>query len=152
MRSLPGFVVALWLGAMGFFGFAVAPAAFATLGREAAGRFVSVIFPRYYSLGVLLALLALAGLVARGLLRGWREWDWVPVGLVGVMLAATLYALVVVLPAAEAARAAMRQGGTDAASPESIRFARLHRVSGALNVVVMAAGVAFLAVEVMRRP
>lgn len=152
MRSLPGLAVALWLGAMAFFGFLVAPAAFATLEREAAGRFVNVIFPRYYMAGVVLGLAALAALLARGVLRGWRTWDWLPVGLVALMLALTLYARVVVLPAAHAAREAMRQAGAGVASAESLRFARLHRVSGILNVTVMIAGVVFLAAEAMRRP
>ena len=151
MRSAPIVFVALWLGAMGFFAFAVAPAAFTTLERDAAGRFVSVVFPRYYLTGTVLGLLALAGLVARVLLRGGRRWDWLPLVLLGIMLALTLYARVVVLPAAEAARAAMRQVGGGHGSAETLRFAKLHRISGALNVVVMAAGVDFLAVEVMRR-
>ena len=69
MRCLPGVVIALWLGAMGFFGFVVAPAAFSTLERGAAGRFVGVIFPRYYLVGALLGSLALVGLLARSLAR-----------------------------------------------------------------------------------
>jgi len=150
MRSVATVFVALWLGAMGFFAFAVAPAAFTTLERGAAGRFVSVMFPRYYLTGIVLGLLALVGLAARALLRGGRQWDWLSLALVVVMLALTVYARVVVLPAAEAARAAMHQAG-EAGSAESQRFAQLHRLSSALNVVVMAAGVAFLAVEVMRR-
>ncbi|HYB41467.1 MAG TPA: DUF4149 domain-containing protein [Candidatus Methylomirabilis sp.] len=152
MRSLPGLAVALWLGAMGFFGFFVAPAAFATLEREAAGRFVNAIFPRYYLVGAALGLLALASVLARGALKGWRGRDWVAVGLVGVMLALTLYARIVVLPAAHAAREAMRGAETGAGQAESLRFARLHRVAGALNVAVMIAGVTFLTMEVTRRP
>ena len=34
----------------------------------------------------------------------WRGWDWLPMGLVLLMLALTLYAGAVVLPAAHAAR------------------------------------------------
>ena len=92
MRSLPGLAVSLWLGAMAFFAFFVAPAAFATLEREAAGRLVSAMFPRYYQAGVVLGLLALAGCLGRSLLRGWRGLDWLPLGLVTLMLALTLYA------------------------------------------------------------
>ena len=65
MRQLTLAAVAVWLGAMGFFAFIVAPAAFATLDREAAGRFVSVIFPRYYAVGLALGLVALFGLAKR---------------------------------------------------------------------------------------
>src|SRR5262245_66389456 len=42
IRNLPSIAVSLWLGGMGYFAFLVAPAAFATLDREAAGRLVSV--------------------------------------------------------------------------------------------------------------
>jgi uncharacterized membrane protein len=152
MRSLPGLAVALWLGAMAFFAFFVAPAAFATLGREAAGRFVAAVFPRYYQVGVILGLLALAGCAGRGLLRGWRGLDWLPLGLVALMLALTVYAWLVVLPAAHAAREALRRADVDRTSQDALRFARLHRLSGVLNGVVMLAGVAVLVMEVMREP
>jgi len=54
MRQLTLAAVAVWLGAMGFFAFIVAPAAFSALDREAAGRFVSAVFPRYYAVGLAL--------------------------------------------------------------------------------------------------
>jgi len=127
VKQLTVVAMALWLGAMGFFAFVVAPAAFATLEREAAGRLVSVVFPRYYSVGLALGLAALAGLGARWLGGGWRSWDWWPVGLVLLMLGLTLYAGAVVLPAAHAAREAMRQAGIDPAAAAG--FARLHRLS-----------------------
>ena len=149
MRQLTVVAVALWLGAMGFFAFVVAPAAFTTLEREAAGRFVGAVFPRYYAVGLALGLAALAGLGARWLGGGWRGWDWLPVGLVLLMLALTLYAGAVVLPAAHAAREAMRQVGMGAAAAAG--FARLHRLSAALNTIVMVSGVLLLVIELSRR-
>lgn len=149
MRQLTLVAIAIWLGAMGFFAFVIAPAAFATLEREAAGRFVGAVFPRYYAVGLACGLAALAGLGSRWLGGWWRGWDWLPLGLVLLMLALTLYAGAVVLPAAHAAREAMRQEGTDPAAAAG--FARLHRLSGVLNAVVMASGVLLLAVEWSRR-
>ncbi|MBI1727320.1 MAG: DUF4149 domain-containing protein [Candidatus Rokubacteria bacterium] len=149
MRQLTVVAVALWLGAMGFFAFVVAPAAFTTLEREAAGRFVGAVFPRYYAVGLALGLAALAGLGARWLGGGWRGWDWLPVGLVLLMLALTLYAGAVVLPAAHAAREVMRQVGMNAAAAAG--FARLHRLSAALNTIVMVSGVLLLVIELSRR-
>lgn len=133
---------------MGFFAFVVAPAAFTTLEREAAGKFVSAVFPRYYTIGLALGLAALAGLGARWLGGGWRGLDWLPVGLVLLMLALTLYAGAVVLPAAHAARDAMRQAGMDPAAAAA--FARLHRLSGILNAIVMVSGALVLVVEMAR--
>ncbi len=151
---MPAVAVALWLGAMGFFAFFVAPAAFATLGREAAGRFVGAVFPRYYLAGTVLGGLALAGCVGRGGLFGWRGWDWLPLGLVLLMLALHLYGWIGVLPAAHAAREALHQAGpaAGATSPEALQFARLHNLASVLNGVVMLAGVVFLVVEAARRP
>jgi uncharacterized protein DUF4149 len=153
MRLVSAGAVLLWLGVMGFFAGIVAPAAFTTLDREAAGRFVSAVFPRYYALGATLGGLALAALLVRALLGRGRPGDWLPLLLVIVMLAAALYAWLAVLPAAHAAREAMRQaepvGGT--VSAEAIAFARLHRLSGILNGVTMLAGVLFLVVLGVRR-
>ena len=137
---------------MACFAFLVAPAAFATLEREAAGRLVSAIFPRYYQAGVVLGALALAGCLGRSLLRGWRGLDWLPLGLVTLMLALTVYAWLVVLPAAHRAREAMRGTDSRSASQEALRFARLHRVSGVLNGAVMLFGAVVLVMEVTRQP
>ena len=153
MRLLSAGAVLLWLGVMAFFAGIVAPAAFTSLDREAAGRFVSAVFPRYYALGAALGGLALAALVARALLGRGRPGDWLPLVLVVVMLATALYAWLAVLPAAHAAREAMRQAGPvgSAASAEAMAFARLHRLSGILNGVTMLAGVLFLVVLGVRR-
>ena len=149
MKQITVVAIALWLGAMGFFAFVVAPAAFTTLEREAAGKFVGAVFPRYYTMGLALGFAALAGLGARWSGGGWRGLDWLPVGLVLLMLALTLYAGAVVLPAAHAAREAMRQAGMDPAAAAG--FARLHRLSGILNAVVMVSGVLLLVIELSRR-
>ena len=145
MRQLTVVATAFWLGAMGFFAFVVAPAAFSTLERDAAGRFVGAVFPRYYSLG----LAALAGLGARWIGGAWRGFDWLPAGLLLLMLALTLYAGAVVLPAAHAAREAMREAGVNPSAAAA--FARLHRLSGILNAIVMLSGVVVLVVEIGRR-
>src|SRR5262249_25959809 len=120
------------------------------LDREAAGRFVSVVFPRYYLVGVVLGVVALGSCVVSGMTRGWRTADWFSLLLVSLMLALTIYAWAVVLPAAHAARETMR--GQDAGSAAATAFARLHRLSAALNGVVMIAGVVFLVKEVATRP
>src|SRR5262249_56657639 len=103
MRQLTLTAVAVWLGAMGFFAFIAAPAAFGALERDAAGRFVSVVFPRYYGVGLALGLVAAFGLGVRWMGGGWRGLDWTVAGLVLLMLALTLHAGAVVLPADPAA-------------------------------------------------
>ena len=153
MRFLPGAAVVIWLGIMAFFAGVVAPAAFGTLDREAAGRFVSAVFPRYYAVGAALGALALAGLAARVLVGPRRRWDSLSLLLVAVMLAVTLYAWLVVLPAAHRAREALRQSAPapGAVSTETLAFARLHRLSTLLNGTAMLAGVLSLATMGLRR-
>src|SRR5262245_43221469 len=150
MRIVPAVVVSAWVGAMAFFAFLIAPAAFASLDREAAGRFVSVIFPRYYLVGAVLGAVAIAACVVRGLAGGWRTGDTVSLALVTLMLALTLYAWAVVLPAAHRAREGMR--GQDPSGPVATQFSRLHRWSALLNGTVLIAGIVFLAREVLSQP
>jgi Domain of unknown function (DUF4149) len=150
VRTLPSIAVSLWLGAMAFFALVVAPAAFTTLERDTAARFVTTVFPRYYAIGMALGVVALVG-IGGGLQRGARGGDWLALALVLLMLALTAYAWRVVLPAAHAAREAMRQGGGPP-STEALRFARLHRLSSILNVTVMMAGLALLVTQAARRP
>jgi uncharacterized membrane protein len=153
MRLLPAAAVLVWLGIMAFFAAVIAPAAFSTLDREAAGRFVSAVFPRYYAVGAALGALALAGLGLRLAAGPRRPWDGLALLLVAVMLGTTLYAWLVVLPAAHAAREALRQSVTvpGAVSTEALAFARLHRLSGLLNGAVMLAGVLTLVAVGWRR-
>jgi len=151
MRVVPCVVVSLWLGAMAFFAFIVAPAAFGTLEREQAGRLVSAVFPRYYAFSAGLGVIAVMACLARPIATGWRGRDWLPLGLAVAMLGLTLYAWMVILPAAHAARQAARQVGA-ATSAETGRFARLHRISSLLNGLVMIAGAMLLVTEVVRKP
>jgi uncharacterized membrane protein len=152
MRILAAAAIVCWLGVMGFFAAVVAPAAFTTLDREAAGRFVAAVFPRYYAVGAGLGALALLALLTR-LLRDGRAGGWLSLLLVAVMLASTLYAWLVVLPAAHAAREALRQAApaAGAVSTESLAFTRLHRLSSVLNGVSMLAGVLGLVAVGIRR-
>jgi len=149
MRQVTLAAVAVWLGAMGFFAFVVAPAAFSVLDREPAGRFVSAVFPRYYAVGLALGLVALFGVGVRWAGAGWRGLDWVTMGFVLLMLVLTLYAGAVVLPAAHAAREAARAAGADPAAAAG--FARLHRLSSILNVIVMLSGILVVVIETVRR-
>jgi len=80
MRIVAAGAVLGWLAVMVFFAGIVAPAAFASLDREAAGRFVSAVFPRYYLGGTVLGAVALAALVARAAMGRARLWDWLPLG------------------------------------------------------------------------
>lgn len=144
--------VSVWLGAMAFFSIFVAPAAFSVLDRESAGRLVTAVFPRYYLFGLVFGLLALVGVVGRLLRTAGRQAPWGSLALLLLMLGLTLYAIWVLLPASESARATMRAAGVAPGSvaPEARAFARLHRTSVFLNAVTLLAGLALVCLEAIR--
>ena len=103
-------------------------------------------------LGLALALLIAVPLVPGALASGSGiGLARIPVEslLVLLMLALTLYAGAVVLPAAHAAREAARAATGDPAAAMS--FARLHRLSSILNVIVMLSGILVVVIETVRR-
>ena len=137
---------------MGFFAFVVAPAAFTALDREAAGRFVGAVFPGTTWSGR-----------CSGRVRWWPSSPSACAPTAGMvigsaarsvlgMLALTLYAWLAVLPAAQAAKQAMRHASSAGGGVEALSFSRLHRLSTILNGAVMLAGMAFVVLDVARRP
>jgi len=136
-----GFVVgvAVWLGAIVFMSFLVAPAVFRTLPRAEAGQVVGAIFPGYYVLGAACGVLVVAcagGLLWSGAARG----PWLAgTALAATMLAVTLYAGGVVQPRAAALRAEIH--APDPPPTAAADFKRLHAQAMVLNVVVLAGAV-----------
>ena len=130
----------VWVGEIVFFSFVVAPAVFRTFPTEEAGRAVGAIFPTYYRLGYVCGVI----LVGAGLYllaaASMRFWWGVSCGIAAAMLAATLYAGVVIQPRA----AALRPQIHAAAAPASVQeeFARLHRLAVVLNGAVLLGGIA----------
>lgn len=135
MKLLTISSVSIWLGAMIFFSAIVAPQAFSVLDRQSAGLLVGTVFPRYYLFGITLGMLALVGVVGR-FLQG-QEIAWAPLVLLLLMLGISVFTLFVLLPQLEA----LKQPGPPPA------FARLHRVSVALNLATMLAGLTLVVVE-----
>ena len=132
--------LAVWVGAIVFFSFGVAPALFQTLGPLAAGAAVGVVFPRYYGFGMAsgaLALLSAVALAWRG--GGGRRWRLASLA-IAIGLAATVYAGTVVHARARQARETMTPGG-----PPSEEFARAHRLAVRLNGVALLGSLTALA-------
>ncbi len=153
MRQLTIVATTLWLGAMGFFAFVAAPAAFGVLGRESAGRLIAALMPRYHWIGLALGVLALCGIIGRWGRAGAALLDRLPLALVLLMLALTAWSLFVLLPQVDSLRLALPPGRPPealAASPEAARFARLHTLSTLLGLSVMAAGIGVVLLEALR--
>src|SRR5437773_12582167 len=69
LRFVHLLALGLWLGSVVFFSLVAAPGLFGALPRDAAGRAVSAIFPRYYAFGAACGVTALLS----GLLLGARQ-------------------------------------------------------------------------------
>jgi uncharacterized membrane protein len=152
MKTLTVFAIAAWLGMLGFLAVVVAPAAFATLERPVAARFVSTVMPRYHWAALALGLVAIAGLLARRDMAGAVWLGRAPLLLVVLMLALTAASLFLLLPEMEGLRdtaLAARAAGR-AEAPEVTRFGRLHALSSLAGVTVLAAGAVVLVLEAVR--
>jgi hypothetical protein len=121
LRYLLVIAWAAWLGSVVLFSFVVAPTAFGALGREGAAPLMRAIFPRYY----------LAGLVSGGLMllaAFALSADLRLIAPIVIALVLVAYARQVLTPAANQARE----------RHDEERFARVHRLSVQLNLVVLA--------------
>lgn len=146
LQTLLWLALITWLGEVVFLSFVVAPTIFRALPRESAGEVLGALFPAYYAIG---AAAGAVGLVATMLLRRHgegRAW-WTALALmIATMLAATLYAGVVVQPRAGMLRPALH---LPTVAPEVRReFDRLHGEAVALNGAVLLVGLASVAVAV----
>ena len=112
----------VWLGSMLFFSFVAAPRLFTVLEDDAAGRAVNDIFPRYYTFGTALGVVAIVAALFLGADNGFLP-DVPLVGTVAVGVAANVYARWSLVPK-------MERAGDDA-------FAQYHGQSVALNGVAM---------------
>lgn len=134
----------LWVGALVFVSFVVAPAVFGAVPSETAGTVMGAIFPRYYAFTIGVGIVALlAALPLRGAARG-SQWSAI-VGMMVVMLAATTYAGVVVSPRARAIRPALHQEPVDPAL--RAEFDALHRRAVQLNGLVLLLGLGAMGVS-----
>jgi len=133
----------LWVGAVVFVSFVVAPAVFQALPNETAGTVMGQIFPVYYGFTVGVGIVAL-GSALRLRQKAAGAWKLVVVLLV-VMLAATAYAGAVVSPKARALRPVLHQEPVDPAV--RAEFDTLHHRAVQLNGLVLLLGLATVAIS-----
>lgn len=136
-RAIAAALLGAGLGVQLFFSFMVAPAAFALIERGLAVRLMEGLFPGYYGFGLATAALALvfAGYVA---VRERTPLQWGAVVLLAAVVAGTVYAGHVLLPAARAAR--LRAQAAPAWDLAPLEFSRLHRRAVAVNIALFGVG------------
>jgi uncharacterized membrane protein len=133
--TLAAIAAAVWIGAVVFQSFFVAPAAFRSLDADDVKRFLRTIFPRFFRLGVICGLVMVVGLVTASSGGGPVRESWMLVAAAGVAaMAAISLALV---PSINRAR--------DAGEAGARRFKALHGSSVILTLISLGLGIAVLA-------
>src|SRR6516164_4923210 len=153
LRTTEFLCLGLWLGADAFLSFVVAPGAFGTLGRDAAGLLVGYALARLHFAGIFLGVIFLAARLART--RDFGSFT---------TAAATCVVLMVVLTAASQFTVSTRMAqlkkemvsvdNTPEDDPRRVEFNGLHRRSVLFEGVVLLAGLAgiyFLVRETVRK-
>lgn len=137
------FSVSLWIGALVFFSFLVAPAIFKTLPRETAGDLLGHIFPKYYGLGCLCAVLSLGSLAL--LSAQSNAWYEARMMVLAFMTLIIFYSAFVMGPKVRELKTKLRaiKNQPDHAE-QSKTFKRLHGFSMVLNLLVLIAGIVLL--------
>ena len=126
METLSLYVVAATLGAMLFFAVGVAPTVFQALPAEQAGLFLRKLFPRYY-------LSLIIGSMTAGLL--WLGTQPLASGVCLLITVSTLWIRQWLVPHINALRDRELSGDVSAGK----QFARLHRLSVAINMLQLLA-------------
>ncbi len=132
-----------WIGSVIFFSFFVAPSVFKVLERKQAGDVIGNIFPKYYGLGYVCCLLAVATLLMS------------PQGSVGlrlpflvIMAACTFYAGMVINPQARKIKQQLLEQPENKQALE-LQFKSLHGWSVRLNSSVLIFGLGLLWITAM---
>ncbi len=136
----------LWVGGMAFMTFVAAPSIFKVLPREQAGNVVGDIFPKYFTMGYLYCLLAMATAVAVYMKEDY--WNKPKLFILGLMLILTFYDGMLVAPRAHAVRAEMNKMGEETDDRKALwdNFVRIHTQSAMLNLAILALGISVVVV------
>lgn len=133
--------VALWAGGNALFTLVLTPILFRTESRDTAGRIVGILFPGYFRWGLACGAVAL---LCRIMGRGFGQKA--PLVLLIAMLLVTSFQAFYVEPkAAELKRQIVSFETTPKDHPLRREFSRLHGVSAACNLAVLAGGVVLVA-------
>jgi len=129
-----------WLGGMIFFSFIAAPSIFKILPRETAGDVVGDIFPKYWMIGYICSITAVATIMILSFQE--KAYPWARIGLLVLMTALVFYAGKVIGKNAMEVKVQIR-ATEDQTQKEALRFKfkAIHRNSMIMNVVILILGI-----------
>jgi uncharacterized membrane protein len=139
--------LSLWVGGMALFTFVVTPMIFKSYPRDMAGEIVGKLFPSYFSYNLIitaLALILLFMLASDRSNRGYR------LSLLLLIAALLINVFITFKLHPETVAAKQRIASFERLSPESPErkvFAKLHGLSAALNLLLLADGVVLLVIN-----
>ena len=138
--SLYNIAVSCWLGGAALFTFLLTPIIFATYSRDIAGGIVGVLFPGYFRWGLACGAVAF---ICQIFTRG--RFALASLLLIAAMLALAVIQAFVLEPRAVALKQAIVSFETTPADhPLRLQFRKLHGISMAANLAVIAGGVALV--------
>lgn len=129
----------VWVGGMAFFSFIAAPAIFKVLPRETAGEVVGEIFPKYWRMGYICGVSALATILLMSMME--RSYPWIKIGLLTLMCGLSFYSGMAVGAKAAVVKAEIRK--TEEQSKKEMlraKFRSIHKESTILNAGVLLLG------------
>jgi uncharacterized membrane protein len=137
--------LALWLGGMAVFTFVMTPVIFKAYGRDAAGAVVGTMMPVYFRYSLILVAVALAARLAAGQ-AGPGARRLLGSGLLAAALLVSAAHAFVLLPRIEAVKKTVASFETTPKDdPARREFSRLHGLSMAMNLLLVAEGVVLVA-------
>jgi uncharacterized membrane protein len=137
--------LALWVGGMAVFTFVMTPVLFKSYGRDAAGAIVGTMMPVYFRYSVVLVAAALAARLLAGQAAPGARRLLGSALLASALLVSATHAFVL-LPRIEAVKKTVVSfESTPKDDPARREFSRLHGLSMALNLLLLAEGVVLVA-------
>ncbi len=145
LRYVELLALALWVGGMVFFVAIASPAIFRTLGLEAGGKLIRLVFNKYYRLGYACGAAGAGAGWALCVVAGAPRFGPLVPALVSGMIGIFLYMGLILRPQILKVREALGPlDGLPADHAGKGLFQRMHRRSVLLNAAVLAAGLAAL--------
>jgi hypothetical protein len=140
---LYGLAIALWAGGTAIFTFLVTPAIFRSFNRDLAGEIVGRMFPLYFPYVLGLSAMALVAFLAATRERSGAA-SRLSLSLLLMALAVNCYVSFKLYPDVLAVKRQVTSFEREVDSPARRRFAQLHGLSAALNLLVVADGLALV--------
>jgi hypothetical protein len=140
-------VLSLWIGGISIFTFIITPVVFRAFERDMAGKIVGKLFPGYFLYNLALSVLALVFLIA---IRPFLAGKGLKLSLVLVICAIiiNLFVAFKLHPDIQRVKQEIHSFEVPADdSPLRKKFGRLHAVSAALNLLLLADGVTLLVIN-----